>query len=386
MELLQKEFSHLRRHPIPQLAGEIRGLDKLRAFGGTLWSGKAVIVEERDPRSSTVNIQAPRTPFPSTLRSVFVIGGKGGVGKTTTAAALALSLTKAHPHRRFLIVSTDPAHSLSDSVGEHIGPFKSSVAGRLNLDRIDIEATGTFEQLKDRYRRWIDEIFLVMTGGNWRVEFDREAMHELIALAPPGMDEIAALSTISRFLDDESYASIVLDTAPTGHLLRFLQLPEVALQWVRTFIKLLLKYRAVVTSSNVGEELVSLSRSIKRVLGVLKNNESTEVIGVAIPEQMSLAETIDMAVSLRAMSISFAHVVINNVIPEAAAERCAFCADRRSRQMRYVGEFRKAFQANARILISPQLPGEVSGVPRLQEFWAAVGELVRPKARGKGEA
>jgi arsenite-transporting ATPase len=161
---------------------------------------------------------------------VIIIGGKGGVGKTTTAAALALEFAIAHPTNRFLIFSTDPAHSLSDSFDEQIGEFKASVAGQKNLDAVEIDALAKFDQLKTRYRKWVDEIFISLTGGtNWQIQFDREAMQDLISLAPPGIDEIAALSAVSDFLETGVYTSVVLDSAPTGHLLRFLELPGVAL-------------------------------------------------------------------------------------------------------------------------------------------------------------
>ena len=102
-----------------------------------------------------------------------------------------------------------------------------------------------------------------------------------------------------------------------------------ALEWVRTFIKLLLKYRTVVTSSSVAEELISLSKSIKRVMGVLKDSKMAELIAVAIPEQMSLAETGDLVDSLATMEIPLRHVLINNILPEEAAAGCTFCGERR---------------------------------------------------------
>ena len=84
-------------------------------------------------------------------------------------------------------------------------------------------------------------------------------------MTPPGIDEIAALSSITDLLEQKDYDTIVLDTAPTGHLIRFLELPQVALSWVRTFIKLLLKYQHIVHANEIAEELVSLSKGIKRV-------------------------------------------------------------------------------------------------------------------------
>jgi arsenite-transporting ATPase len=101
-------------------------------------------------------------------------------------------------------------------------------------------------------------------------------MRELVELTPPGIDEIAALSSISDLLDQQAYDTIVLDTAPTGHLIRFLELPQVALSWVRTFIKLLLKYQHIVHATRIAEELVALSKSIKRVLALLTDKQACE--------------------------------------------------------------------------------------------------------------
>ena len=93
-----------------------------------------------------------------------------------------------------LIVSTDPAHSLSDSFDEQIGELKSGVAGVKNLDAMEIDPGKWFEELKQRYRSWTDELFASLSGGSrMEIKFDREAMRELVELTPPGIDEIAAL-------------------------------------------------------------------------------------------------------------------------------------------------------------------------------------------------
>src|SRR5262249_33173192 len=149
-------------------------------------------------------------------------------------------------------------------------------------------------------------------GANWEIRFDREAMQELIALAPPGVDELAALQTVSDFLDLGQYTSIVLDTAPTGHLLRFLELPAVVLEWVRTLLKLLLKYRRVVTPSDLAEELIRLSKGVKQTLAIMANPALCEFIGVTIPERMSLAETNRLMEGLRKLRVPANRLVVNN--------------------------------------------------------------------------
>ncbi len=126
----------------------------------------------------------------------------------------------------------------------------------------------------------------------WRSSLIEKRCGSLVELTPPGIDEIAALGTISDLLDPKRYQTIVLDTAPTGHLIRFLELPQVALSWIRTFMKLLLKYKDVMRANQVAEELVALSKSIKKVIALLTDAERCEFVGVAIPERMSLEETV----------------------------------------------------------------------------------------------
>jgi arsenite-transporting ATPase len=264
------------------------------------------------------------------IKRILLFGGKGGVGKTTAAAAHALAFAKADPKRKLLIFSTDPAHSLSDSFAEEIGELKKGVAGCKNLDAMEIDPGKWFEELKQRYRSWTDDLFASISGrAGMEIQFDREAMRELVELTPPGIDEIAALGTISELLDEDRYDTIILDTAPTGHLIRFLELPEVALSWIRTFMKLLLKYQNIVRATEVAEELVALSKSIKRVLALLTDQELCEFVGVAIPERMSLEETIDLAKSLEKLQVPLRKLLINGVVSADAAKHCRVCKARR---------------------------------------------------------
>src|SRR6185436_4306189 len=116
-------------------------------------------------------------------KEIVIFGGKGGVGKTTAAAAFALALARANRDRKMLIFSTDPAHSLSDSFDEEIGELKSGVGGYKNLDAMEIDPGKWFEELKQRYRSWTDELFASLSGGSrMEIKFDREAMRELVEL------------------------------------------------------------------------------------------------------------------------------------------------------------------------------------------------------------
>ena len=319
--------------------------------------------------------------FPLISKQVVIFGGKGGVGKTTAAAAFALALAREDRKKKLLIFSTDPAHSLSDSFGEEIGPQKTGVAGNKNLDAMEIDPGEWFEELKQRYRTWTDELFASLTGASrMEIKFDREAMRELVELTPPGIDEIAALGAISDLLDEHRYDSIILDTAPTGHLIRFLELPEVALSWVRTFIKLLLKYQSVVRPVGVAEELIALSKSIKRVLALLTDAEACEFVGVSIPERMSLEETERLTHTLKRLKVPMRRLLINGVVPSEAAIPCDFCRARRRSQNGVLEDFQRRFGKMGNLFSAPQQPHEIRGPERLREHFAGWQQLSKAQS------
>jgi arsenite-transporting ATPase len=372
---IAKLFGDLEIRYVPLMPKEVRGVDDLKKIGKLIW------VEKMTPQMTRINpdfksvSSVAKSSFPLASRKIVIFGGKGGVGKTTAAAAFALALAQANPEQKILVFSTDPAHSLSDSFDEDIGPA--------NLDRMEIDPGKWFEDLKQRYRTWTDDLFASLSGGSrMEIKFDREAMRELVELTPPGIDEIAALGTISDLLDLEQYQTIVLDTAPTGHLIRFLELPQVALSWIRTFIKLLLKYKDVMRANQVAEELVTMSKSIKKVIALLTDPERCEFVGVAIPERMSLAETVDLAKSLEKLKVPMGKLLINGVVP---VNDCKFCKSRRKMQEQVVEEFQTKFRRRSvEIFVAPQQPHEITGVKNLREHfqaWAKYGGKAQNRAR-----
>ncbi|HYX43096.1 MAG TPA: ArsA-related P-loop ATPase, partial [Pyrinomonadaceae bacterium] len=151
------------------------------------------------------------------------------------------------------------------------------------------------------------------------------------------------------------------------------------LSWVRTFIKLLLKYKNVVHASGVAEELIALSKSIKRVIALLTDAEACEFVGVAIPERMSLAETERLTATLERLKVPMRRLLVNMVVPFEAAESCAFCQARRQAQGDVLAEFARSF--TAALYVAPQQPHEVRGREELRAHFA---EWRRARAQTKG--
>ena len=134
-------------------------------------------------------------------------------------------------------------------------------------------------------------------------------------------------------------------------------------------MKLLLKYKDVMHSGQVAEELVALSKSIKKVLALLTDTERCEFVAVAIPERMSLEETLDLAKSLEKLNIPLRRLLINGVVPVGV---CRFCKARRAMQDEVIGEFQSKFRRRpVEIFVAPQQPHEITGAKYLARHFQA---------------
>ncbi|MCU1245959.1 MAG: hypothetical protein JWN02_1869, partial [Acidobacteria bacterium] len=166
------------------------------------------------------------------------LAGKGGVGKTTSSAAIALRLALGSPERRYVVISVDPAHSLRDVFAREPPPPNLSVEA--------IDSRARWRQFRDQLGEEIERAVAALTPGSLSVAYDTKAMQKLIEIAPPGADELFAISRLSDLLDDPSVDGVIVDTAPTGHFLRLLDLPRTAGEWVRELMRILLRYRELV--------------------------------------------------------------------------------------------------------------------------------------------
>jgi len=257
----------------------------------------------RPSGSEMLPAQPPRMP----AVRIALLAGKGGVGKTTCSASIALRLAATHPGRRFTVISVDPAHSLRD-VFAHEQPPEN-----LTVEIIDTRAK--WRRFRESVGTKIEDAIDALTPRGMSLGHDSEAMKKLIEIAPPGADELFAIIRLADLIADESIAGIVVDTAPTGHFLRLLDLPQTAGEWVREFMRLLLEYRELIPSGSLGEELVRASRALKSVDEALHSNDAA-VFVVTRPERIVVAETQRLLANLRQREINVAGVIANYVTPE----------------------------------------------------------------------
>ncbi|CCF42521.1 ATPase get3, partial [Colletotrichum higginsianum] len=256
------------------------------------------------------------------LRWIFV-GGKGGVGKTTTSCSLAIQLAKAR--RSVLLISTDPAHNLSDAFNQKFGKEARLIDGFTNLSAMEIDPNGSMQDLLAGQADEVD----AMSGG-------LGGMMQDLAFAIPGIDEAMSFAEVLKQVKSMSYETIIFDTAPTGHTLRFLSFPSVLEKALAKVSQLSSQYGPLLNGflgsggqlpngqnlNEMMEKLETLRETISEVNTQFKDENLTTFVCVCIPEFLSLYETERMIQELANYGIDTHSIVVNQLLfPQERGEQ-----------------------------------------------------------------
>jgi arsenite-transporting ATPase len=223
------------------------------------------------------------------------------VGKTTSASSLALKLARANPDKRYVIISVDPAHSLRDVFAHEAPP------SNLQVEIVDTRAK--WRAFRDTIGREIERAMDAITPSGLTVAYDSDAMQKLVEIAPPGADELFAITRLADLAADESIEMVIVDTAPTGHFLRLLDLPRTAGEWVREFMRILLRYKELIPAGSLGEELIRASRALHALDSTL-HSDRTSVIVVTRREPVITEETERLIAELKRRKIPIGGVKV----------------------------------------------------------------------------
>jgi arsenite-transporting ATPase len=308
------------------------------------------------------------------VKRYLFFGGKGGVGKTTAASATALfllnTLTK---NDSILLFSTDPAHSLSDSLGVKIGNHLVRVVEHngAKLIAYEMDATLALERFRTAHGKVLAEI------AERGTLLDEEDINELLNLSLPGLDEVMSLFELSELDREGKYAHVVVDTAPSGHTSRLLRLPEVFTRMVHALDRMGEKHRYMiehfarrrVAPDEVDLFLQDLTARIEAVRKMLYNAEQTNFTLVAIPEAMSVRETERYWELLRKQGVPVGDLIVNRMEQEHAG--CVYCRARVKTQRPWLKEIEKTFK-ELRIHQVPLMAEEVRGVTQLTRIGAGI--------------
>lgn len=301
----------------------------------------------------------------SSLKWIFV-GGKGGVGKTTTAASLAILL--ASQKESVLIISTDPAHNLSDAFDQKLGDSPTAITGVPNLYGMEVRpkvAEGAFDVL-----------------GMLGLEPDestRSLMQETVT-SIPGIDEAMSFSELLKEIRVMQFSVVVFDTAPTGHTMRLLNFPSLLDRALEKLLSIKQSLGGFITQlgglmgkgevlgqlmSKAFEKVEEMKILLEEVNRQFQDPNYTTFIGVCIPEFLSVYETERMVQELFKFSIEIGHIVVNQVL--FPADDCRMCTARSKMQKKYLDQIYEIY-SDFHVVVTPLLEEEVRGLEKLRSF------------------
>src|SRR5437867_1468961 len=323
---------------------------------------------------------------------VLLFTGKGGVGKTTIAAATAVRAARAG--RRTLIMSTDPAHSLADSFDRELGAESRQIAPNLWAEQSDAQ-----ERLEANWREIQEYMVSLM---NW-AGVDAIQAEELSVL--PGLDEIFSLIDVKRYVDADEHDLLVVDCAPTAETLRLLSLPEIMNWYIerifpveRRVVKTIRPMLSRITTLPIAEDRVfgaveRLHRNLDAVRRILNDERVSSVRLVVNPEKMVIAEARRTYTYLSLFGYRVDAVIVNRIIPDDVTD--PYFGKWKEIQAEHLQTVRESFEP-VPILTARLFDREMVGVELLEDMGREVyadndvtsilyqDEPIRVRRRGNG--
>jgi arsenite/tail-anchored protein-transporting ATPase len=301
-------------------------------------------------------------------KRLIMIGGKGGVGKTTCASAIALHF--ALQGKRTLIISSDPTPSLSDIFEMEIGDRETAIAGVENLHGIEISSDVVLKKWKERFGPEIYEVVSSFAS----LDYD---FVDYVGGAP-GIEEEYMLNYILELVEGGQYDLVVWDTAPAGHTLRLLHLPQIFLKHLEAATKFYMNLYSYLEKLKETVKLRKGKRSLleiisgweelaEKVVAFIRDAEKCEFVVVTIPEALGVRQTERIIRDFAEYQLKVNHLIVNHVIKDAD---CEFHRLRKEMQQHYIKVLKDEYADHINVIEVPLSPQEIKGVERIRRIAA----------------
>ncbi len=300
-----------------------------------------------------------------------MVGGKGGVGKTTCSSAIAYGL--AQQGKKVLVISSDPTPSLSDIYEKEIGSRETRILDDLELYGLEVSSDIVLQKWKERFGPEIYEVISTFAD----VDYD---FVNYIGTAP-GIEEEYMLYFIVERVKSGAYDIVVWDTAPAGHTLHLLQLPHLFLTHLEAATKFYLNMYSFVERFRDAVSLKSSKKTLLRtiegwqtlsnsIIDFIRDKSAARYVMVTIPEALGVKLTERMVQELGDNGLSVGDLIINHVVKETD---CEFHRQRRAMQDGYIHALEKAFSGMnlVRLYLSAY---EIKGIDRIRGIWSSLDD------------
>jgi arsenite/tail-anchored protein-transporting ATPase len=367
---LGEVFSETRILRAEDPGAPLLGVEQLSAFGRHIFEEKPLRVTLSVP-AEALTPQFRRVEWPTEDREMAFTVGKGGVGKTTISAALAVR-TRAEDRTVVNICSTDPAPSLDDVFRAEVGENLAPVFNDTGLRAAEIDAVDEYQKWASQVRRRVDEGLTNdgASGLHLDLTYDRELLNALLDVVPPGVDEIFAILRISEIVNRGE--CLIIDMAPTGHAIDLLKTPDRLLSWTRMLLKTLAANRTLPLARDAGVEVATIQHRVRELAATMKNHERSGVDVVMLPELLPDRETRRLLRTLKEMGAEVRRVFINRVMMQDPGD-CSRCA-RARRWQRYTLQKISSLMKHD-VYIVPEVPDGVAGRAALVRFTRDIWRL-----------
>ncbi len=299
-------------------------------------------------------------------KRLIMTGGKGGVGKSTCASAIAVHF--ASIGRKTLIISSDPTPSLSDIFEQEIGAKETPIKGVTNLTALEIDSNIVLKRWKKKFGPEIYEV----VSSFLPVDYD---IIDYIGTAP-GIEEEYMLDFILELVEGGKYDIVIWDTAPAGHTLQLLDVPNLFITHLTKAMKVYMgftdHFKKIQDMSNLRASRRSILDIIKgwrvlaeKIVEFIKDQDNTEFVLVTIPEALGVKQSDRIIETFDAYGLVINYVVINNVIKTLDSE---FLRSRQEMQQTYLDYLHTKYDSRLELLELPLAPNEIKGLNRIKEI------------------